>query len=55
MKAIIKKLSNKLLGKKDSPVKEEGTITPIASEEKVQEVTVLDGLGAIKLHENWRN
>ena len=57
--ALLKKLSNKLLGMKvnTAVVGDVATVTQLAPSEKAQETAfrVQDGLGVIQLHENWRN
>ena len=54
---LIKKLGNKLLGKKVNTPAAGGAANVIqtAAEVKVPEILLLDRLGVIQLHENWRN
>ena len=56
---LVKKLGNKLLGKKvNTPAASDlATITQLAPDTKAPETVcpVNDGLGVIQLHENWRN
>ena len=56
---LVKKLSSKLLGKKGNNSAAGGVATTIhpAPNMKAPEIAfrVLDGLGVIQLHENWRN
>ena len=54
---LIKKLGSKLLGKKAIIPAADGEATVIqpAAEVKVPEILLLDRLGVIQLHENWRN
>jgi hypothetical protein len=57
--ALIKKLGIKLLGKKvNTPATDEyggGLANITLAPEDKKAPLVLDGLGIIKLHENWRN
>ena len=56
---LVKKLGNKLLGKKVNTPAVGGvaTVTQPAPDTKAPEIAlqVHDGLGVIQLHENWRN
>jgi hypothetical protein len=53
---LVKKLGNKLLGKKvNTQVAGEATVIQTADEVKMPEILLLDRLGVIQLHENWRN
>ena len=54
---LVKKLGNKLLGKKASTSAAGGEVTvfQVAQDEKAPEILLLDRLGVIQLHENWRN
>jgi hypothetical protein len=54
---LVKKLGNKLLGKKVNTPAAGGQATVIqtAAEVKVPDILLLDRLGVIQLHENWRN
>jgi hypothetical protein len=55
---LVKKLGNKLLGKKvNTPAAGGGvgTVIQTAAEVKVPDILLLDRLGVIQLHENWRN
>ena len=54
---LLKKLSNTLLGKKPSAPAAGGveTVIKLAPEAKAPEIHLLDRLGVIQLHENWRN
>ena len=56
-KELVKKLGNKLLGKKVNIPAAGGvaTVIKVAPEEKAPEILLLDRLGVIQLHENWRN
>jgi len=56
-KELVKKLGNKILGKKvnTSAAGDVETVIPTAAQMKMQEIMLLDGLGVIRLHENWRN
>ena len=56
-KELVKKLGNKLLGKKvDTPAAGGvAAIIQVAPEEKAPEILLLDRLGVIHLHDNWRN
>ena len=50
-KQLVKKLGIKLLGKKPKPAAD----MQIPANEKTQSFTLVDRLGAIELHEHWRN
>ena len=50
-KTLLQKLGNKLLGKK---VNKPEVMQPPPNE-KTPEITLLDRLGVIQLHEYWRN
>jgi hypothetical protein len=54
---LVKKLGNKLLGKKVNTPAAGGveTVFQVAADEKAPEILLLDRLGVIQLHENWRN
>jgi ABC-type molybdenum transport system ATPase subunit/photorepair protein PhrA len=54
---LVKKLGSKLLGKKVNTLAAGGVATVIQTEAevKVPEILLLDRLGVIQLHENWRN
>ena len=54
---LIKKLGNALLGKEvNTPVASGvATVVHTAAEVKTPEILLLDQLGVIQLHENWRN
>jgi hypothetical protein len=56
---LLKKLGNKLLGKKSNTSAPGGvaTVMQLAPDETAPELAfqVHDGLGVIQLHENWRN
>ena len=54
---LVKKLGSKLLGKKVNTLAAGGVATVIqtAAEVKMPEIVLLDRLGVIQLHENWRN
>ena len=56
---LLKKLGNALLGKKSNTSAAGGsaTVTQLAPDTKAPEIAfrVHDGLGAIQLHENWKN
>ena len=57
--ALLKKLGSKLLGKKVNTPAVGGvaTVIQLAPDTKAPEIAfqVLDGLGVIQLHPNWRN
>ena len=54
---LLKKLGHKILGKKLNAQAAGivATASQVPPAEKTQEMPVLDGLGAIQLHEYWRN
>ena len=56
---LLKKLGNTLLGKKaNTPAAGEvATVSQLAPDTKAPEIAfrIHDGLGVIRLHENWRN
>jgi hypothetical protein len=54
---LVKKLGSKLLGKKVNTSAAGGvaTVIKLAPEAKAPEILLLDRLGVIQLHENWRN
>jgi hypothetical protein len=58
---LVKKLGSKLLGKKgNTPATGQypgGVVAVVqtAAEAKVPEILLLDRLGVIQFHENWRN
>jgi hypothetical protein len=56
---LLKKLGHTLLGKKEgTPAADDvATVMELAPKEKAPEIAfrVHDGLGVIRLHENWRN
>ena len=56
-KELVKKLGNKILGKKvnTSAAGDVETVIPTAAQMKMPGILLLDGLGVIQLHENWRN
>jgi hypothetical protein len=51
---LVKKLSNKILGKKVNTPAVGGVAIQVAPE-KAPAIPFLDRLGVIQLHENWRN
>jgi hypothetical protein len=54
---LVKELGNKLLGKKVNTPAAGGvaTVIQLAPDGKAPEILLLDRLGVIQLHENWRN
>jgi hypothetical protein len=56
---LLKKLGHTFLGKKENTpaAGDVATVIQLAPEQKAPEIAfrVHDGLGAIQLHENWRN
>jgi hypothetical protein len=56
-KELVKKLGNKILGKKvnTSAAGDVETVIPTAAHMKMPGILLLDRLGVIQLHENWRN
>ena len=56
-KELVKKLGNKILGKKvnTSAAGDVETVIPTAAQMKMPGILLLDRLGVIQLHENWRN
>ena len=56
-KELVKKLGNKILGKKVNTLAagDVETVIPTAAQMKMPGILLLDGLGVIQLHENWRN
>ncbi len=56
-KELVKKIGSKLLGKKAIIPAAGGVaaIIQVAPEEKAPEILLLDRLGVIQFHENWRN
>jgi len=56
-KELVKKLGNKILGKKmnTSAAGDVKTVIQTAAQMKMPGILLLDRLGVIQLHENWRN
>jgi len=54
---LLKKLGHTLLGKKvNTPAAGDvATVIQVAPEDKAPKIPLLDRLGVIQLHENWRN